>query len=560
MRALFGAAALLLLSGTACKSQQPVATAPATPPAVIVDANAAKGQPKLVVGIVIDQFRPDYLNRYSAQFSEGGFNRLMREGFYNKNTHYNYIPTYTGPGHASVYTGSTPAIHGIVGNSWYNREWEESEYCAEDTTVSAVGSNTEYGKISPKNLLTTTISDELELATGRQAKVVGVSIKDRGATFPAGHLADGAYWFDKKYGKFITSTYYMEALPDWVRFFNNRRLPQQFMDSTWNTLLPLNAYEGPDDTPYEEVFRGKEKATFPYDLSVLGGQNGNYNFLTYTPFANTVVTEFAKAAVEAEQMGADATTDLLAVSYSSTDILGHSFGPRSVEVQDMYLRLDRNIADLLEYLDATVGKGEYLVFLTADHAAAEVAQSLLDQKVPAGYFDQEELAVAAESFLRQVFEVEGLVEYATNLQVYLNHDLIFARELKLEEVQESLAEFLRRQKGVARVFTGSDILEEEYAEGIPQKLQKGFYFKRSGDVALVLDPAWIDYGGYGTTHGSGYNYDSHVPLIWYGWGVEPGVSYKRQHITDIAPTLSFMLNISLPNGASGEPILELLEE
>lgn len=567
MRILFGAAVLFLLAMTACKQQQLSGTSEQDYPAMVKEALEKEGlikkkssRPKLVVGIVIDQFRPDYLSRFSEQFSEGGFNRLMREGFYNKNTHYNYVPTYTGPGHASVYTGTTPAIHGIVGNSWYNRVMEESEYCAEDTSVSAVGSNSTYGNISPENLLTTTITDELELVTGREAKVVGVAIKDRGAAFPAGHLADGAYWFDKKYGKFITSTFYKTELPAWVEAFNDRRLPQQYMDSTWSTSLPLSEYEGPDDSPYEEVFRGKEKATFPYDLSVLAGQNGNYNFFTYTPFANSVVTELAKAAIEGEQMGADAVTDLLALSYSSTDILGHSFGPRSVEVQDMYLRLDRDIEDLLNYLDETVGKGEYLIFMTADHAAAEVSQSLIDQKVPAGYFDENALAVQAEAFLQEMYGVEGLMEYATNLQFYLNHDLIYASKLDLQDVQEALADYLRRHAGVAKVFTAAQIQTEGYTEGIAQKLQKGYYFKRSGDVLMVLDPAWIDYGGYGTTHGSGYNYDSHVPLIWYGWGVEEGVSYQRQHITDIAPTLSFMLDISLPNGATGEPILELLKD
>ncbi|WP_017733719.1 alkaline phosphatase PafA [Nafulsella turpanensis] len=567
MRALFGVAVLFLLGTTAFKQQHvPLATEedyPALVRKTLEEEGLIKkrsSQPKLVVGIVIDQFRPDYLSRFADQFSEGGFKRLMKEGFYNRNTHYNYVPTYTGPGHASVYTGTTPAVHGIVGNSWYNRVMEESEYCAEDTSVSAVGSNSAYGNISAENLLTTTISDELELATRREAKVVGVAIKDRGAAFPAGHLADGAYWFDKKYGKFITSTYYRTELPAWVEAFNERRLPQQYMDSTWNTFLPLSEYEGSDDTPYEEVFKGKETATFPYDLSVLGGQNGNYNLFTYTPFANSVVTELAKAAVEGENMGADAVTDLLALSYSSTDILGHSFGPRSVEVQDMYLRLDRDIADLLNYLDETVGKGEYLVFLTADHAAAEVAQSLIDQKAPAGYFDQNSLAEEVEAFLQEVYGVAGLMEYATNLQFYLNHDLIYTSKLDLQDVQQTLAEFLRRKAGVAAVYTASQMQTEGYTEGITQKLQKGYYYKRSGDVLMVLDPAWIDFANYGTTHGSGYNYDAHVPLIWYGWGVEEGVSFKRQHITDIAPTLSFMLDISLPNGATGEPILELLEE
>ncbi len=563
MKGLFCVALAVLLAGTACRSQQ---SSNATDRSLSNTGQAggpvsqAKEQPKLVVGIIIDQFRADYLNRFASQFGEGGFNRLTKEGFYNRNTHYNYVPTYTGPGHASVYSGTTPAVHGIVGNGWYNRKLERSEYCAEDTTVSAVGSNTEWGKISAKNLLSSNISDELKLATAGQAKVVGVAIKDRGAVFPAGHLANGAYWFDKKYGKFITSTYYATELPAWVESFNGRRLPQQYMDSTWNTLLPLSQYEGPDNTPYEYVFKGKETPTFPYDLSALKGANNNYDLFTYTPFANSVVTELAKAAIEGEDMGQDAVPDLLALSYSSTDILGHSFGPRSVEVQDMYLRLDRDIESLLNYLDETIGAGEYTVFLTADHAAAEVPQYLMDQRLPAGYFNSKELAVQVEAFLKEKYGVEGLMEYSTNLQVYLNHEVIFQNKLDLQEVQQSLADFLRRQEGVATVYTASQIQKEGYTEGIPQMLQKGYYFKRSGDVLMVLDPAWIDFMTYGTTHGSGYNYDTHVPLVWYGKGIPTGVSYKKQRITDIAPTLSFLLNVNLPSGASGEPILEILEE
>lgn len=563
MKGLFCAALAVLLAGTACKSQQ-TPKAHKKPVGAVQQAerpvSVAQSGPKLVIGIVIDQLRPDYLVRYASQFGQGGFNRLIKGGFYNKNTHYNYVPTYTGPGHASVYAGTTPAVHGIVGNSWYNRRLGRSEYCAEDTTVTAVGSDSEWGRISAKNMLSTTVSDELKLATGGEAKVVGIAVKDRGAAFPAGHMADGAYWFDKENGLFITSTFYERELPAWVNTFNGRSLPQQYMDSTWNPLLPIDQYEGPDDTPYEEVFKGKDQPTFPYDLSALGAANKGYGLFTYTPFANTVVTELAKAAVEGEKMGQDAIPDMLAVSYSSTDILGHSFGPRSVEVQDMYLRLDRDIENLLNYLDETVGRGAYLVFLTADHAAAEVPQYMLDQQLPAGYFNSDEVEEQAAVFLQETFGVEGLLEYSTNLQMYLNHEVIYKNKLELQKVQQSLAEFLRSIDGVAAVYTARQMQTEGYTEGVSQMLQKGYYFKRSGDVIMVLDPAWIDFMSYGTTHGSGYNYDTHVPLIWYGKGIPTGVSYRKQRITDIAPTLSFLLNIGLPNGATGEPVLELLEK
>lgn len=556
----FWASLAVCLLAASCRSQQPPIEKGARPPVIESTVEKVSPRPKLVVGIVIDQFRPDYLARFSTQFGEGGFNRIMQQGFNNKNTHYNYVPTVTGPGHASVYSGTTPSIHGIVGNSWYSRELRRSEYCAEDSTATAIGSNSDEGEISAWNLLSTTITDELELSTNREAKVVGLAIKDRGAAFPAGHIPDGAYWFDKKYGKFISSTYYMQELPTWVKEFNNRRLPQQYMDSTWNTLLSAENYHNPDNSPYEAVFSGKEKATFPYSLPELRNANGNYNLLTFTPFANTIVTEFAKAAVIGEQMGADEIPDFLAVSYSSTDILGHSFGPRSVEVQDMYLRLDRDMEELLNFLDTEIGEGEYLVFITADHAAAEVPQYLIDLKIPSGYFSLNEVAEAASAYLKELFKEDDLIEYATNLQFYLNHRKIREKKLDPEAVRRELADFLWDFEGVATVYSAEHVLREGYSEGTAFLLQQGYYYKRSGDVMVVLDPGWMDYGRVGTTHGSSYNYDTHVPLLWYGWGVKPGQSVKRQHITDIAPTLSFLLDIPLPNGATGKPILDFFED
>lgn len=552
---------LAVLSITACRSQP-------SPSGSITNQSQSENtvppsgfseKPKLVVGIVIDQFKPDYLSRFAHQFGEGGFVRLISEGFHNRNTHYNYVPTVTGPGHASVYTGTTPAAHGVVGNNWYSRELGRDVYCAEDTLASPVGSDSDAGKMSSRNLLSTTITDELKFSTNQQAKVVGLAIKDRGAAFPAGHIPDGAYWFDKKYGKFISSTYYMDKLPAWMEEFNSRRLPQQYMDSTWHTLLSLESYHGPDDSPYEAIFKGKEKATFPYNLGELKNANGNYNLLTFTPFANTIVTELAKDAVRGEQLGADEVTDFLALSYSSTDILGHSFGSRSVEVQDMYLRLDRDIEDLLNFLDREVGEGEYLVFVTADHAAAEVSQYLTDLKVPAGYFSQRRSTEGAAAFLKDQFGEEGLIEYATNLQFYLNHQLVKDKKLSLQEVQEALMTYLRDLEGVAAVYSASSLQKESYSGGVAELLQNGYYYKRSGDVFMVLDPAWMDYGIVGTTHGSSYNYDTHVPLIWYGWGIKSGSSVKRQTIADIAPSLSFLLNINLPNGSTGTPIVELFQ-
>ncbi|MDL5045065.1 alkaline phosphatase family protein [Oscillatoria amoena NRMC-F 0135] len=322
-------------------------------------------RPKLVVGIMIDQMRQEYLYRYYDKYGDGGFKRLIKDGFMLNNAHYNYVPTYTGPGHASVYTGTTPAYHGIIGNVWYDKNLKKTVYCAGDETCTPVGSETSAnGKISPHRMLTTTITDELKLATQRRSKVISISDKDRGSALPGGHMADAAYWYDEVTGKMITSSYYMSSLPSWTEKFNSLKLPDKYLNGVWNALLPIESYaeSGSDNSPYESKFRGETKNTFPYDLKTLRKSNNNYELLSYTPFSNDYLTEMAFAAIDGEKLGADAWTDFLCLSYSAPDKIGHQVGPQSVELQDVYLRLDRNIAELLKKLDQVSGPGNYLVF------------------------------------------------------------------------------------------------------------------------------------------------------------------------------------------------------
>lgn len=542
---------------TACKAQNAVPVSAAQ-----TELTSQASAPKLVVGIVVDQMRYEYLQRYAEHFTEGGFKRLMREGFINHNTHYNYIPTFTGPGHASIYAGTTPEVHGIVANYWYDRSGEVSVNCVGDPDVKAVGTNDEVGNASPHRLLSTTITDELELATGRQAKVVGVSIKDRGAILPAGHLADGAYWYDYSSGKFITSTFYRESLPDWVQDFNNSSLTKELLNSSWNTLLPIENYtaSGPDNTPYEEVFKGKKTPTFPYDLAALQEENGGYGMLPKTPFGNTLVAKMAIAALEGEQLGEDEVTDFLAVSFSSTDIIGHDFGLRSIELQDTYLRLDRELAELLAALDEKVGKDNYLVFLTADHAAVDVPNFNLDNKLPGGYIDTYALKDELNQKLEAVYGIGQIVVDGGNNQFYFNRELLAEKGLELEAVQNRVASWLRGMPGIANAYTATQLATQAYTEGAAKMLQRGFSWKRSGDVLMVYDPGFMYKMDYGTTHGSGYAYDTHVPLLWYGWQIPQGESYQKQVITDIVPTLSFMLGINDPSGVTGQPIIELLQD
>ncbi|HCX75705.1 MAG TPA: alkaline phosphatase, partial [Algoriphagus sp.] len=331
-------------------------------------------KPKIVVGIIVDQMRQEYFYKFADRYSDGGFKRLASEGYMMKNGHYNYIPTYTGPGHASVYTGTTPATHGIIGNNWYVRRQNKMIYCAEDSTVSNVGGTVMSGQISPRNLLTTTITDELRFATNKRSKVVGIAIKDRGASLPAGHLGD-AHWFDSDNGEFMTSTYYKSELPTWVSNFNALKRPDSLLNQTWQPLYSADSYINSidDNNEFEAPFIGKETPTFPYNLPELRENNGNYGLIAATPFGNTLTLEFAYAAIEGEKLGMGKETDFLAVSFSSPDYIGHRFGPTSKELEDNYLRLDLEIEQFLNYLDKTYGKGNYLVFLSADHGVADIA-------------------------------------------------------------------------------------------------------------------------------------------------------------------------------------------
>lgn len=525
-------------------------------------------RPRLVVGITVDQMRQEYLYRFYSKFGEGGFKRLINQGFMLKNAHYNYAPTLTGPGHASIYTGTTPAYHGIVGNDWYVKELGRTVYCADDDSVATVGSaSVKEGKMSPRRLLASTITDELKLFTQKRSRVIGLSIKDRGAIMPAGHMADAAYWYDGNTGKFITSTYYRAALPTWMDNFNKLGLPDKYLTRTWKPMLPLDQYieAGPDLSPYEKKFVGKDKQTFPYNLAELKRGNTPYELLSYTPFSNDLLTELAKATIDGEQLGKDEWTDFLTVSYSAPDKLGHDVGPNSVEEEDLYLWLDKNLEDLFKKLDQTVGAGNYLVFLTADHAIPDVPQYLIDSRIPAGYIRNENLKARLNEQLKKYFPGVNLVERIINEQIYLDHE-VFSNNPRTGGVDmlvatELITNFLLQEPGIAAVYTRSVIRQGNYAEGGTKGMViRGYHFKRSGDIAFVLEPNWIESGSVtGTTHGSPYTYDTHIPILFYGFGIKPGSTVNYHTITDIAPTLSVMLKIKFPNAATGQPIAELFD-
>lgn len=523
--------------------------------------------PKLVVGIVVDQMRREYLDRFYERFGDGGFRRMMNQGFDVRNGHYNYFPTVTGPGHASVYTGTTPAVHGIIGNSWYDKETKKSVNCVEDARYQVVGSAGGHGDVSPSRMLATTVTDELKLATQDRAKVIGVSFKDRGAVLPSGHMADGAFWYDGSSGTFVTSTYYTTQLPTWVQNFNKLGLADKYLNQEWKPLYPIAEYinSGKDDSPYEEMFSGMQKSAFPYNLKALRKDNGNFGMLVSTPFGNDLLTDFAKAAVDGEKMGQGAVTDFLTVSYSSTDAIGHRLGPNAVELEDMYLRLDKNIADLLQFLDQKVGQGKYVVFLTADHAVSNVAQELTDRKIPSGYFNSGQMRTDLKNYLSKYFPGKDLIENISNNQIIFDSDLFDTNPrnsgIDLIIATELISRYLMTVEGVANVYTESVLRNARYDEaGIKGMVVRGHHPTRSGSLVYVLEQGWVSSGSkQGTTHGSPYTYDTHVPILFYGAGIKAGSSVRYHPITDIAPTISMLLRIKFPSGCTGQPIAELFE-
>jgi predicted AlkP superfamily pyrophosphatase or phosphodiesterase len=522
-------------------------------------ANTA--QPKLVVGIIVDQMRYDYLTRFEDRFGEGGFKRMMSEGFNCKNNHFNYVPTYTGPGHASVYTGTTPKYHGVISNNWYDKLENKTVYCVEDDAVMSVGTEDISGQMSPHRMITTTFSDENRLFTQMKGKTVGISIKDRGAILPAGHAANAAYWFQgKREGKFITSTYYMSELPNWVKTYNEGNNVSKYMKE-WNTLYDIKTYveSGDDVNEFEGGFRGKDIAAFPYDLKALSVDNGGFDILKTTPYGNSIVTDFAIAAIDGEGLGKDNITDVLTISYSSTDYIGHNFGVNSKEVQDTYLRLDQDLERLFNALDTKIGKGEYTVFLTADHGAVHVPSYLQSVKIPAAYVNSNKNKQMLNNFMFNTYKSTELIDNVSNNQVFLNHKKLKALNLNLEEVERAIVNEIINYDDVYMAYSASAFRASNYNSGIEELLQNGFNQKRSGDVIFVYDPATISYSKTGSTHGSGLNYDTHIPLLFFGKGINQGSSYHKTRIVDIAPTISALLGISFPNGNTGNPIEMVLK-
>ena len=518
-------------------------------------------QPKLVVGIVVDQMRYEYLTRFYTRYGEGGFKRLVTDGFNCKNNHFNYIPTYTGPGHASIYTGTTPQNHGIISNNWYDKFGKEVVYCASDTTVVSIGCSSLSERMSPRRMKTTTVGDQNRLHTQMRGKTIGISLKDRGAILPAGHTANAAYWFrGRDMGAWITSSYYMEELPKWVQDFNASKKIKSYLRE-WNTLYEITTYKesGTDENNFEKGFQGVKGVSFPYDLKKLQDENGGFDIIKASPYGNSLVADFAIEALASEALGTDRDTDFLTISFSSTDYVGHNFGVNSKEIEDTYLRLDQDIERVLTALDNKVGKENYTLFLTADHGAVHVPAYLESMNIPAGYFDVGTFETALEDFVRKTYAIENLIEKVDSEQVFFNYPVLYKNKLSPIELQNTISQFVVQYSQIDKVFTREQLISGNYTKGLGALIQNGFNQKRSGDVVFVLDPAVITYPKKGSTHGSGNSYDTHVPLIFFGQGIKKGSTLTKTQIVDIAPTISSLLGIAFPNGATGMILEEVIK-
>ena len=533
--------------------------------------------PKLVIGVVIDQMRADYLYKYQNRYGENGFKRLMREGFNFKNANVNYIPSETAPGHASIYTGTTPSYHGIIGNSWFDRETNEVVGNVSDGQEAIVGSTLDnpYG-VSPKKLLVSTITDELKKVSNFKSKVISVSIKDRGAILPGGKSADAAYWHDweSSPGYFVSSSYYMEKVPNWVTEFNMQEKSDRYLNETWETLFPIETYtiSAADDNSYEPTMGLKSSPTFPYDFKTMREQYSakgtEFQLLWISPKGNTLLTEFAIKALQEEKLGKGEHIDFLSISYSIPDVIGHTFGPQSIEMEDIYLRLDRDLSTLFEALDSQVGKNNYTLFLTSDHGAIENVSFLKDHKQDAAIARTMGDARELESFLDSKYGNASWITTINGNNLYLNKSTIDEQKLTLPIIQKDAADFLMRQPGVSLALTADDLQTHVYEEGIRKTMQNGYHVQRSGDVLInytsgtIIHPnPTIEVGNVkGTVHGSGYSYDTHVPLIWMGKGITVGESVRAVNPIDIAPSLSMLLSIPLPSSSQGKPLMELFEK
>jgi predicted AlkP superfamily pyrophosphatase or phosphodiesterase len=489
--------------------------------------------------VAVDQFRYDYLTRFRAEY-KGGLARLLQTGAVFTNAHYEHFPTVTAIGHSTMLSGATPSISGIVGNEWYDRETRKQVTSVSDDATTLTGVDGSRRGASPRRLLVSTIADEIKMVDGL-SKAIGISSKDRSAILPVGRMADGAFWFDTTTGNFVSSTYYAPNFPGWADKFNKARLVDQWVGKVW---------KGVDDTT----------PNVPGFLNLgAKAEKGYYDNIDRSPFGNELLVLFSKAAIENEKLGDDDHTDVLSISFSANDRVGHSLGPDAAEVRDISIQTDRLLAQFFDYLDKRVGAGNYIAIMTADHGVAPLPEVMTKRRMPGGRLPEGVVLNAIQTALAQKFGEGQWVLGKSGPAPYLNYELMREKKLTHEDVENAAADAVRAVPHIYRVYTRSQLRAGRVlTDLVDRRVAAGFHHERGSDLFVVSEPYWL-FEAKGTSHGTPYNYDSHVPVILMGPGIKPGKYINRAAVNDIAPTLATLLEIETPSGSSGRVLSEALE-
>lgn len=514
--------------------------------------------PKLVLVLSVDQMRTDYLSRYWNKFQEGGFKRLVSEGAVFSNAQLDIHVQKSSTGTATLFTGVYPSVHGIVNDSWYDRLRKKEINCIADDYFITVGSDSKEGERSAAKLLSPTLGDLIKMNTRNISKVFSVAMNDVSAVLSAGHAADGSYWFDNQNGNMISSSYYVDVFPEWVRQFNEKGFANIYSQKDWTTLLPLSSYEEStaDDYVLEKGFSDKWN-TFPYSMRKLKEAAGSYKFLKTTPHGNNLVKEFAINLMIAEKLGRDEYPDFLAVTFSSMDYENSSFGPESVEMEDTYLRLDQDIALMLDYLDKAIGKGNTLVVLVSACSSVYPAEYLKEEyKMPVGIFSPENAVALLKSYLNITFGQGDWIEVIGGQQLYFNYDLIEKKNLSLEEIQIKTANFINQFEGIKIALPSSSFAQGDYTKGQLAIIANSYNFKRSGDVLYLFEDGWQPIFKFERTI---YNDNSNIPFILSGNSVKNTRILRQIKGVDLVPTIMEILKMPVPDHCAGSILEEVLQ-
>ncbi len=520
-------------------------------------------RPQLIVQIVVSQMRYDYLQRYSDKFSEGGFKQLMTEGAFCRNARFNYLLTQSMPGLATIATGTYPSIHGIVSDRWYAPLSGSEVHAIADDRVRTVGGSYMNGKYSPRNIITSTIGDEIRMINPK-SKVIGISLEPSSAIITSGHNANGAFWLDTERGIWISNSHYMNALPSWVDTLNAKGFGEIYLSRDWNLMNPLTSYIEADTTAIKEpqaLKRITDKLARLVKGVVLQFKRPirDYSPLLETPFGITYTKDLAIAAIVGEELGKNSNTDFLSVTFSPTRKIGNKYGPHSIEMEDTFLRLDRELEHFIAFLNSEVGRHNYLLILTSDQGVSASPEHLEKSKIPGGYFEPQKAIMLLSSYLNVVYGTGTWILGYQEKQIYLNRRLIEDSNLSLRDFQDRVAMFMLQLTGVANAATAYNLQSSNFTSGIFEKFQNSYNQRRSGDVIINLEPGWVEKNGSITSANSPYSYDSHVPLIWYGWKMKRRQVLEPVNMSDIAPTISTLIGINWPSGATGKPIKEIIE-